>query len=262
MVAAWLAAILFIAITSQARGDEPLPAAFDDLAHAKDWREAAAASKALSELGEAALPSLLVGAKHQSGLVRRHCMEILVEKFPTNAAAIDAIVLAILLKSDDRDDQAIRYRCAFSAGSYKITRAADALREVYQAGGELKLTAAKSLAELGDTTGFVTLYDALSSEWYMERYQANVGLKALTGRDVTDFDHDWREGAFVTGGKELRRLGRQAADAQTKSDRYAAIARLHRWLDDEKPEFAELLDPQSKSAREKARKRKESAEEQ
>ena len=238
---------------------EPVPAAYDDLVHARDWREAAAASQQLRELGAAALPALLEGTTHHQAQVRRHCFEILLDTFSAEPAAIEAVILELRGDSDDRDDLAIRYRCAFSAGSHKIAPAVDALRELYRKGTKLKLTAAKSLAELGDPEGFAALYHALGSEWYMERYQANLGIKALTGRDMKDFGHDWGEGAFVSGGVEARRIGTTVADAEKVASRYTAIAKFHRWLDDNRPELSELLNPPSKSMREKARLRKERA---
>lgn len=213
--------------------------AFDELVAAKHWRERSAAAKKLGEFGRPALPTLLEGTKHANDKVRDSSYRVLWEKFTKEPSAVDAF-----LRGLEDDNSRICYSCAFRLGYHKIEQAVEPLRAIYKNSEDLQLTAAKSLAELGHTDGFLTLYDQLGGDFYMQRYQANLGIKALTGKDLNDFaDYDWSEGAFVSGGREMRRVGRSAEEAENKSKRFRAIAEFHRWLIAEKPKLAALLDP-------------------
>lgn len=110
------------------------------------------------------------------------------------------------------------------------------------------MTCAKSLAQLGETDVIQTLYFGAESDRYMERYQANVGLKSLSGRDLNDFadetdGYQWSEGAFVSGGNEYRRMLQPIVDAELKASRYTALAAWARWLKVERSELYAELDP-------------------
>ncbi|MDP7014993.1 MAG: M56 family metallopeptidase [Pirellulaceae bacterium] len=219
-------------------------AVFGELVAADHWRKRTAARRKLIELGGAALPTLLNGCAHEDGDVREECILALWEAHPKDPAAIDAFIKAVDTAGDAKRASRIRYTCAFRLGHERVARGVDALERLYDRDRQLKLTAAKSLAELGRQHVLATLYDHLSSDHYMDRYQANIGIKAITGRDLNDFgDYKWGEGAAVSGGVEVRRAGRRVADIELKANRYLAIAEFHKWLQGEKPELALLLKP-------------------
>lgn len=209
------------------------------------WRESIPALARLVGMGKVALPFLLDGAGDESKKVRELCYNVLWNNFASEPAAIDLFIRTLEKTGDTHYARRIRYSCVFGLGTHKIKQAAVALRHVYENDTNLRLTAAKSLAELGYTDGFLTLYDNLGSDQYMPRYQANIGIKALTGKDLNDFsDYHWREHAMVTGGAEIRFIGfhRSITHAEDKAKRYRAIVEFHKWLEKEKPKLAALLD--------------------
>ena len=216
---------------------------FAQLVAADHWRPRREASKQLADLGVDGHNLLLAGTQHESDEVREECFERLRDRFPKDQKTID-VILAILREPASKRAKRLRYSGVFHLGYHRISRGASVLRDIYRNEDELRLTAAKSLAELGDRRVLMTLYDNLGSNWYMERYQANIGIKALTGKDLNDFDdYDWAEGAFVSGGREAVRAGRRPEDAEVKAARFEAIAAFHKWLRDEKPELDAILDP-------------------
>jgi hypothetical protein len=108
----------------------------------------------------------------------------------------------------------------------------------------LQLTAAKSLAQLGNADVIRTLYWSAGSDRAMERLQANAGLKALSGRSLKDFEgYDPHEGAFISAGIEARGMLAPIEDAEKKAKRFAAVAAFCRWLKAEKPSLWAELDP-------------------
>ena len=107
----------------------------------------------------------------------------------------------------------------------------------------IRYACAKSLAELGKQDVIVTLYDGLGNDRYMPRHLCNMGIKALTGRDLNEFNYNYGEGAMVSGGVEYRFARRPILDAENKASRFRAIAEYCGWLRDEKPEVYALLDP-------------------
>ncbi|MCA9109783.1 MAG: hypothetical protein KDA52_07540 [Planctomycetaceae bacterium] len=224
---------------------DPAPESlYEDLVTATKWRDQLAAAHSLGDLGEAGLPSLIKGAQHENEKVQDWCYRELFEKFTDHEQTVQAV-----LRGLDDDSHRIRYTCCFFAGTQKIEAARDKLREIYQSSEkDLKLTCAKSLAELGETDVIRTLYYAAESNWYMERYQANVGLKALSGRDLNDFadetdGYQWGEGAFVSGGEETRMMLHPIADAELKAGRYTALAAWARWPKAERSKLYAELDP-------------------
>lgn len=234
--------LLLIAALTQA---DPTPESlYQTLVSADHWRQQAEAVHALGDLGEAGLPFLIRGTQHESEKVQDWCYRELFDKFADHEQTTQAV-----LRGLESEHHRIRYSCCFFAGTQKIESAKQKLREIYsEPEGKLQLTAAKSLAQLGEADVIRTLYWSAGSDHYMERYQANLGLKALSGRDLGEFKdeadgYDWGEGAVVSGGEEAKFFLRPIEDAEQKSRRYGALAAWSRWLKQEKPDLYAVLDP-------------------
>jgi hypothetical protein len=76
------------------------------------------------------------------------------------------------------------------------------------------------------------------------RRQGNVGLKALTGRDLNDFaEYDYSEGAIVSGGREAERMFDAVEHATRRAQRYAAMTAYFTWLKAERPELYKHVSP-------------------
>lgn len=233
--------LLLIAALTQA---DPTPESlYQTLVSADHWRQQAEAVHALGDLGEAGLPFLIRGTQHESEKVQDWCYRELFDKFADHEQTTQAV-----LRGLESEHHRIRYSCCFFAGTQKIASAKEKLWEIYRVDKDLKLTAAKSLAQLREVDVIRTLYWSAGSDRYMERYQANLGIKALSGRDLSDFSeqtdgYDWGEGAFVSGGEEARMMLRPIEDAEQKAQRYTALAAWSRWLQQEKPKLYAVLDP-------------------
>jgi hypothetical protein len=222
--------------------EEDPRALYDRFTTAEDWRESQAAGRQLVALGKEGKKLLLRGAEHdEDAAVRRRCWEVLIRDF-----ASDERMLAILANDGlADDDRAIRYMAAFHLGDEKVYGAFRRLRNVIGDPEQDEMTryaAAKSLAELGDPEGLPLLYDGLGSDWYMPRYLSNLGIRALTGKDLNEFDYDYSEGAFVSGGVEARTHRRPIEDAERRARRHTAIAAYCRWLKGERPELYKHLE--------------------
>jgi len=214
--------------------------AYQQLLIAEHWRDRNKAVQQLEEFGEEALPWLIRGTKHGWEKVREECLESLFRKYPDHEKTANAVVRGL---SDGTTR--IRYTCAFFAGRQQIAAAEPKLRKLYKdRADDLRITAAKSLAQLGHADVIRVLYHEASNDWYMHRMQANAGLKALSGRDLDDFgDYKWNEGAYVSGGIELRIMLRPIEDANLRSRRYRALAEYCRWLKQERPDLYVHLAP-------------------
>lgn len=215
--------------------------AYNELVSADDWRKARVASEKLSSYGDAALPFILNGSKHEDGKVREYCYEILYSKFPKHPKSIQAVIEGL----DDRE-QRIRFICAFHLGTNRIAEAKKALKACLEDGSQddgIRLTVAKSLAELGDRSVMCTLYAGLGSDNGHTRYLSSIGIKALCGKDLTDFGYEgpW-EGAFVSAGQEFRVIGQPIEKAKKSLARWEAILAFLKWLEKNRPELFKELD--------------------
>jgi hypothetical protein len=105
-----------------------------------------------------------------------------------------------------------------------------------------RFTAAKSLAELGEPRALPVLLEAVKNDRYMPRHFGNIGLKAITGKDLTDFNYEYGEGAFVSGGVEATILNRDPlSDADLLAKRFTALRDYLQWLQAARPELYEQL---------------------
>lgn len=216
--------------------------AYRNLEQATHWRQRNFARDALIALGRKVLPTVLEGTAHASEDVRGVCQEILRGHFATDERAIDAIVRGL------RDASApIVYASAFHLGEHGVLRAAPALRELAadpDANERARHAAWKSLGELAAKDAIVPLWSGLGSDDAYARYLANLGIKGLCGKDLTDFEYEgpW-EGAFVSGPAVAQVKGQPIEKAEKRARRWQAIAAFGRWLKAERADlFAELED--------------------
>ena len=97
---------------------------------------------------------------------------------------------------------------------------------------------AKSLAQLGEADVLRTLYTAVADDAFMPRYVGNIGLKALSGKSLEDFEgYHYAEGAVVIGGIECKTEVDAITSAEKKAQRFQAAAAYFRWLKTERPEL-------------------------
>ena len=215
-------------------------AAYDELIAAKKWQEGAAARDKLLKLHRAALPVLIEATNNENKLAREYAYEALRRNFPTDPAAVEAFLHGL----SDSDDYDIVYPTAFHLGSFKIESAAKPLRELMNNAkvNELtRLTAAKSLAEIGakDKDVAIKLFWALWADDFYSRYVGGIGIKALTGKDLTDFGYKgaMEDVDMVSGPAVYTAQGQFIRKAEARANRYQAIVAFAKWWKSEKPEL-------------------------
>ena len=222
---------------------DPVQTALDKLVRAATetaWPSELAARQELASLGQAALPKVIEAARsHGEARVRNACYELLTSTFANDERSLDTVFRYGLQDQDPK----IRYYCAFLLGDLKVRRADGALRAALEVatGKEnefLRYTLSKSLAQLGEADVLRTLFDAVSDDSYMARYIGNIGLKALSGKNLEDFQgYHYAEGAFVIGGAELSTPFDAVTSAEKKAQRFDAATAYFKWLKTERPEL-------------------------
>jgi HEAT repeat protein len=239
-----------VALAAVARADEPhapspdvVQAAFDKFVQAAsqtNWPDELAAREVLLALGPAIIPKLTETARtHGEPRVRRSCYDLLTRSFSDDDRTADALLRHGLLDQDCD----IRYRAAFCLGDFKVRRAEEALRAAYDgATGKddqfMRFTLAKSLAQLGKADVLPTLYQAVSDDAFMPRHIGNIGLKALSGKNLEDFEgYKYVERAFVTGGVELSTPFDALTLSERKAARFQAATAYFKWLKEERPDL-------------------------
>ena len=223
---------------------DPVHAALKKISEAcaaTDWPAELAARQELIATGEAVVRTLRRELGEMEDVrVRRACYEILGESFAKDEQAVFLLADGLA----DEDDQ-IRYGAAFRMGDLKVYSAHRRLRLVMEdakAPAHIRLAAAKSLAQLGESCGLRLLYECVTADAYMDRYMANIGLKALSGKDLGDFNgYLFAEGASVTGGRELMVPLDALTVTERKAKRFAAAAAYFRWLKAERPDLYKHL---------------------
>jgi hypothetical protein len=222
---------------------DPVQTAFDKLVRAAantDWPSEAAARKELASVGQGAVPKVTEAARsHGEARVRRACYELLTDAFAKDEQALDTVVRYGL----HDQDPGIRYHCAFLLGDLKVHRADRALRAALEDAtgkddGFIRYTLSKSLAQLGQADVLPTLFAAVSDDSFMARHVGNIGLKALSGKNLEDFEgYHYAEGAVVSGGKELRLPFDAITYAEKKVRRFQAATAYFKWLKTERPDL-------------------------
>lgn len=221
--------------------DADIEKAYSELTSATHWRQAKDASEKLGSYGEDALPFLLKGTKHQDKLIRQFCYEIIQSEFGDYPKGIQAIINGL-----NDDNSMVSYPSAFYLGQHRIKKAKSALQSCIQdkeKDDRTRYASAKSLAELGEKDVMVMLYIGLGSDDHYTRYLSNIGIKALCGKDLTDFGYEgpW-EGAFVSGPAVMKMKGQPIEKAKRRLDRWQAIVDFLEWLKKDKPKLFNELD--------------------
>lgn len=102
----------------------------------------------------------------------------------------------------------------------------------------MRQTLAKSLAQLGKADILLTLFAAVSDDAYMSRYVGNIGLKALSGKNLEDFEnYHYAEGTYCLGGFEFKTPIDAITLAEKKAQRFQAATAYFKWLKSEHPEL-------------------------
>lgn len=234
-IGAILGVALFVSGCAVRGPDSDIEMAYSDLVSADRYQEIQEASERLGALGEDALPFLLKGIKHKDRRVRSYSHNILRSKFGENPKAIEAIIGGL------KDEYSrISYSSAFYLGEHRIAEAKDTLKSYIddtETEGKTRYAAAKSLAQLGEKDVMTMLYRGLGSEVHYTRYLSNMGIKALCGKDLTDFGYEGPfEGAPVFGFVAIM-VQHPILGAKRKLGRWKAIVKFIEWLENEKPEF-------------------------
>jgi HEAT repeat protein len=222
---------------------DPVQTAFDKLVRAAtdtNWPSEAAARKELASLGQEAVPKVTEAARsHGEARVRRACYELLTNAFAKDERAVDTVVRYGL----HDQDPGVLYHCAFLLGDLKVHNADRALRAALKgATGKddefLRYTLSKSLAQLGEADVLPTLFAAVSDNSFMARHVGNIGLKALSDKNLEDFEgYHYAEGAFVIGGVEVSSGFGAITSAEKKAQRFQAATAYFKWLKTERPEL-------------------------
>jgi hypothetical protein len=72
----------------------------------------------------------------------------------------------------------------------------------------------------------------------MSRHVGNIGLKALTGKNLDDFEkYHYAEGAVVLGGFECKGMDDVITLAGKKTQRFQAATAYFKWLKSERPDL-------------------------
>ncbi len=186
------------------------------------------------------MPKLTEAARsHGEARVRRACYDLLTTAYANDERAVDTVVRYGLGDKDPR----IRYQCTFLVGDLKVHDAKPALRAALKAAtGKddefTRFTVSKSLAQLGEADVLPSLFAAVSDDSFMARHVGNIGLKALSGKNLEDFEgYHYAEGAVVIGGIESSSPFDAITAAEKKAQRFEAAIAYFKWLKTERPEL-------------------------
>lgn len=234
-------ALTLLLAAPQATPADDAATAFQELVAADHWRKRNAARDKLIELGEEAFEVVLEGTSHDTGNVRAKCYEILFEHFPADERALEAFVRGLT----DTERTYVAYPCAFHFGQHGIEAGRVALRGCMDDAEIDKRTlyaAAKSLGELGDKEMTSMLWEGMGSDDPYTRYLSNLGMKGLSGKDLSDFEYEspW-EGAFVSGPNVARSQGQPIEKAEKRIARWQAVVAWTKWAKGHREDlYAEL----------------------
>lgn len=220
--------------------------ALEQLRTAEHWRDRRAAAKKLEACGDAAWAYVEKGVdEHEPTHVRDACYDLVIRHFGDRPLARERVGHDGL--SDP--DAGIRYRCAFHSGPLRLYGAHRRLRRLMkdeQENDRTRYAAAKSLAELGEIEVIGFLVKGMQSDSFYPRYLANLGAKAMCGKNLNDCgDYDYSEGAFVSGPGEYQILHPYPVAVHTTlAQRHRAIAEFLAWLEEARPDvFKHLYAP-------------------
>lgn len=210
---------------------------------AEHWQARSAVAKQLQDRGEEAVTVWLYLLEQQPDDQQIH--KDVFYHFRIQAPNHPRLKEYVLRCGLNSANAAIRYESQFHAGTQHWHAAAPVLWTQMidrKQTDWTRFVAAKSLGEMGDVRSLRTLIEAVQNERYMPRHFGNIGLKALCGKDLTDFDYNYGEGAFVSGGVEPRMANPDPlSEADIKAKRFTALRDFLQWLQKEKPELYDGL---------------------
>ncbi len=207
------------------------------------WRKRSDVAKAWNDRGEEAVTVMLHILEQEPDEQRLHAdtFYFFRTQFPDHPRLREYVLRCGL----DSSNSAIRYESQFHAGTQQWSAAAPVLWTQMTDRSQsdwTRFVAAKSLGEFGDARSLAVLIEAVQNERYMPRHFGNIGLKALCGKDLTNFGYEYGEGAFVPGGREATMLNPDPlTEADRKAKRFTALCDFLRWLQKEKPELYDGL---------------------
>lgn len=216
--------------------------AADEFRFAAHWRDQSAAGMRLKDYGDDAVSALLTLVRTSADdKLQREAFNLLRRHFPGHPR-LKEFVLNDGLRSTNFN---IRYESLWQVGDHGWQDGHEQLvRQMSDQNAQSwhRFTAAKSLAELGNPRSLPVLLQAVKNDRYMPRHFGNIGLKALTGKNLTDFNYEYGEGAFVSGGVEATFLNPDPAhEADRLAKRYAALRDYLQWLEKARPDLYEHL---------------------
>jgi hypothetical protein len=205
-------------------------------AEASDRDEQRALREQLIAAGERVINDVYRQAdKNENPRVRLRCYQLLSEEFGDTVNVHERLARDGL--RDPNDD--IRYHCAFAVGPLKIYAGHRNLRRLMDDPKQpehIRQAATKSLAELGEPDVIKRLVEMMQQDRFMPRHMGNLGAKALTGRNLEDFnDYKYGEGAFVSGVEYSIDVAPEQYHTMV-AKRHQAIADYCKWLAKERPE--------------------------
>ena len=223
-----------------ARPADPVAAAFDKLVQdATNISGGNAGYKELAALGDRAVSRVTLEVrKNEDVRVRRACYTLLANAFASNEQAIDAVARYGLFDKD----VGIRCQCASVLGDKKAYRSFRWLRILLDKttgndGQFLRFIAAKSLAQLGEAEILPVLYAAVTDDSAHFRYIGNTGLKALSGKNLEDFEgYNCFEGTYILG-FEIPPPFDAIRNAESKARRMQAATAYFKWLKKDRPDL-------------------------
>lgn len=207
-------------------------------AEASDRDEQRTLREQLIAAGERAIHDIYRQAdNHENARTRLRCYELLSEEFGDFEEVHERIA-----RDGLRDlSEDVRYHCAFAVGKLKIYAGHRRLRRLMDDSKQpeyVRHAAAKSLAELAEPDVIKQLVEMMQNDRFMARHMGNLGAKALTGRNLEDFnDYKYGEGAFVSGGVEASFDVAPEHYHNLVAKRHQAIADYCAWLAKERPEI-------------------------
>lgn len=207
------------------------------------WRKRSDVAKLWKDRGEEAVTVMLFLLQQEPDEQRMHADVFyhLRTQFPDHPRLREYVLRCGL----DSANSAIRYESQFHAGTQQWSAAGPVLfQQMTDRSNDewTRFVAAKSLGEFGDLRALRVLIEAVQNERYMPRHFGNIGLKALCGKNLTDFGYEHGEGAFVSGGREATLLNPDPLSvADIKAKRFTALRDFLAWLQKEKPELYDGL---------------------
>lgn len=212
------------------------------------YDEKFAAAQELQSYGDAAaflVSELARSTSNRNVLEDCYAFLLLNQGFAKHPATRELVVTHGL----DSEVHSITYQCVWYAGHYRVVESRELLFHLmlnHQLDRNTRSLAAQSLGQLGDFRAFGPLLEACRSDYYARRLSGNVGLKGLTGKNLSDFgDYRLLEGDAL-GGALLPSPVTDSLDlAYWQATRFTALRDYLGWLKQEHPDWYVIASPSS-----------------